>query len=72
MKIFIEQRGSTKLHGPIKIHGPTKDTVNPAYNTITDDQSKRSVEEPISYYVIEDLNRSAGVKMSPNPAYGVH
>ena len=36
MKIFIEQRGSTKLHGPAEIHGPTKDTVNPAYNTITE------------------------------------
>ena len=53
----------------LELHGPTKDTINPAYHTITDDHSKKSVEEPISYY--EEVNRSPEVKVTPNPAYAV-
>ena len=50
----------------LELHGPTKDTINPAYHTITDDHSKR---EPVSYY--EEVNRPPEVKMTPNPAYAV-
>ena len=50
----------------LELHSPTKDTINPAYHTITDDRSKKSVEEPISYY--GEVNRSPEVKMTPNPA----
>ena len=50
----------------LELHSPTKDTIN---HTITDDHSKRSVEEPVSYY--EDVNRPPEVKKTPNPAYAV-
>ena len=54
----------------LELHGPTKDTINPAYHTITDDHSKKSVGEPISYY--EEVKRPpAEVKITPNPAYAV-
>ena len=53
----------------LDLHDPTKDTINPAYHTITDDHSKRSTEEPVSYY--EDVNRPPEVKMTPNPAYAI-
>ena len=54
----------------LELHGPTKDTINPAYHTITDDHSKRSVErEPVSYY--EEVNKPSEVKMTPNPAYAI-
>ena len=52
----------------LELHSPTKDTINPAYHTITDDHSKKS-EEPISYY--EEIIRPTEVKMTPNPAYAV-
>ena len=48
----------------LELHSPTKDTINPAYHTITDDHSKRSA---VSYY--EEVNRPPEVKMTPNPAY---
>ena len=53
--------------------GPTKDTVNPAYHIVTNPHYKEMelAEEPVSYYVIEDLNRPPEVKMTPNPAYAV-
>ena len=51
-----------------ELHKPTKDTINPAYYTITDDLRKKTVEEPVSY---EDVNRSPDVKITPNPAYAV-
>ena len=61
---------SLDLHSPTKHpHGPTKDTINPAYHIITDDQFKKSAEEPISYY--EEVNKSAELNMTPNPAYAV-
>ena len=54
----------------LELHSPTKDTINPAYHTITDDHSKKSVGESISYY--EEVKRPpAEVKMTPNPAYAV-
>ena len=53
----------------LELHSPTKDTINPAYYTITDDYSKKSAAEPISYY--EEVNRPPEVKMTPNPAYVV-
>ena len=53
----------------LELHSPTKDTINPAYHTITDDHSKRSAEESVSYY--EEVNRPPEVKMTPNPAYAV-
>ena len=53
----------------LELHSPTKDTINPAYHTITDDHSKKPVEEPIGYY--EDVNRPPEVKMTNNPAYAV-
>ena len=60
---------SLELHSTTNLHGPTKDTINPAYHTITDDHSKKSLGEPISYY--EEVNRPPEVKMIPNPAYAV-
>ena len=45
----------------LELHSTTKDTINPAYHTITDDHSKRSLGEPISYY--EEVNRPPEVKM---------
>ena len=53
----------------LELHSPTKDTINPAYHTITDDHSKKSAEEPVTYY--EDVNRPPEVKMTSNPAYSV-
>ena len=53
----------------LEIHGSTKDTINPAYHTITDDHLKKPVEGPISYY--EEVNRPPEVKMTPNPACAV-
>ena len=53
----------------LELHSPTKDTINPAYHTITDDHSKISVEKPISYY--EEVNTPPEVKMTPNPAYAI-
>ena len=54
----------------LELHGPTKDTINPTYHTITDDHSKKSVGEPISYY--EKVKRPPEeVKMTSNPAYAV-
>ena len=55
----------------LELHSPTKDTVNPAYHTITDDHSKRSAVEPVSYYEEVKVNRPPEVKMTPNPAYAV-
>ena len=52
-----------------ELHKPTKDTVNPAYHTITDDHFKKPVEKPISYY--EEVNISSDVKMTQNPAYAM-
>ena len=51
-----------------ELHKPTKDTVNPAYHTITDDY-KKPVGEPISYY--EEVKKPPEVKMTQNPAYAV-
>ena len=59
----------TYIGTSLELHGPTKDTINPAYHTITDDHSKRSAEEPVSYY--EDVNKPPEVKMTSNPAYSV-
>ena len=54
----------------LELHNPTKDTINPAYHTstITDDHSKKSLGEPISYY---EQVKPPEVKMTPNPAYAV-
>ena len=60
---------SLELHSPTELHGPSKDTINPAYHTITDDHSKKSLGKPISYY--EEVNRPPEVKMRPNQAYAV-
>ena len=49
--------------GTSQLHKPTKDTVNPAYHTITDDHRKKPVGEPVSYY--EEVNKP------PDPAYAV-
>ena len=54
----------------LELHSPTKDTINPAYHTITDDHFKRS-EEPVSYYEKVKMNKPPEVKMTPNPAYAV-
>ena len=51
----------------LELHGPTKDTINPAYHTITDDRSKKSVGEPISYYEEVKIPPEE-VKMTSNPA----
>ena len=54
----------------LELHGPTKDTINPAYHTITDDHSKKSVKESVSCY--EEVNRPPEeVKMTSNPSYSV-
>ena len=53
----------------LEIHSPTKDTINPAYHTITDDHFKKPVEEPTSQY--EEVIIHSEVKMTPNPAYAV-
>ena len=53
----------------LKLQSPTKDTINPAYHTITDHHSRKSGEEPVGYY--EDVTRPPEVKMTPNPAYAV-
>ena len=45
---------------------PTKDTINPVYHTITDEQP---VGEPVRYY--EEVNKPSEVKMTPNPAYAI-
>ena len=52
-------------------HNPPTDekATNPAYDTITDDHSKKPVEKPIGYY--EDVIIPTQVKMTPNPAYAV-
>ena len=50
-----------------ELHKPTTDTVNPAYDTITDENCTKTVGEPISYY--EEVNKSPVVKMTQNPAY---
>ena len=51
-----------------ELHKPTKDTINPAYHTITGDHCKEPIEEPVSY---EDVNTPAQVKMTQNPAYAL-
>ena len=61
----------TSLGGKLELHGPTKDTINPAYHTITDRHIKRSTEEPISYYEEVKKAPDPDVKMTPNPAYAV-
>ena len=55
----------------LELHSPTKDTINPAYHTITDDHSKRSAVEPVTISYYEKVNRPPEVKMTPNPAYAV-
>ena len=52
-----------------ELHKPTKDTINPAYHTITGDHCKKPVEEPVSYY--EEVKKPSEVKMTQNPAYAV-
>ena len=59
----------TLLGTSLEIHSPTKDTINPAYHTITDDHFKKPVEEPTSQY--EEVIIPSEVKMTPNPAYAV-
>ena len=54
---------------PLELHKPTKDTINPAYCTITDDSYKHSVGKLISYY--EEVNIPPEVKITSNPAYRV-
>jgi len=61
----------TSVGGKLELHGPTKDTVNPAYHTITDRHIKRSTGEPISYYKEVTKTPDPDVKMTPNPAYAV-
>ena len=53
----------------LELHKPTKDTVNPAYWTVTDDNFNKPVKEPVSYY--EEVNKPPEVKMTQNPAYAV-
>ena len=54
-----------------ELHKPTKDTVNPAYHTITDDHFKKPVEKSISYYVEVNIPVSSDVEMTQNPAYAI-
>ena len=54
----------------LELHKQTKDTIDKAYRTITnDDYSKKQLEVPSSYY--EEVIRSSEVKMTTNPAYAV-
>jgi len=52
-----------------ELKSPTKDTINPAYHTITEHHPKKPVKEPVSYY--EDMTGPPEVKMTPNPSYSV-
>ena len=51
-----------------ELHKPIKDTINPAYHTITGDHCKKPVEEPVTY---EEVNTTLEVKMTQNPAYAL-
>jgi len=47
-----------------------EEVTNPAYSAVTDDQCKKSTEEPIGCYA-EVIIPTTQVKMTPNPAYAV-
>ena len=51
-----------------ELRKPTKDTINPAYRTITGDHCKEPIEEPVGY---EEVKKPAEVKMTQNPAYAL-
>ena len=51
-----------------ELHEPTKDTINPAYHTITGDHCKEPIEEPVNY---EDVNTPPEVKIIQHPPYAV-
>ena len=53
----------------MELHSATKDTINPAYHTITDDHFKKPMAEPTSQY--KEVIIPSDVKMTPNPAYAV-
>ena len=56
--------------GPQHISPTDEEAINPTYNTISDNQSKQPVNEPIGYYA-EVIIPTAEVKMTANPAYAV-
>ena len=56
---------------PSELHKTTKDTVNPAYHTITDDHCKKPMEKSINCHVEVNIPVSSDVEMTQNPAYTI-